>query len=124
MKQQPSRIVRCARSAAFKLLAKAALYEDDVAVEETIHAKGLCVVISIVSDDELIVGPETDEQSVNVRMGKTLVDDHESYDWTAQRWADFLGCTSAAVKKSRQWVAIMEHREGKRRDREDNQGEI
>lgn len=126
MKTTPPSLVRAARALALQFLSEAARVEGSIEIDEKIHAAGMRLVLTVVSDDEVVVGPEEgDEQSVNTRMMELLAENREAaYGWSVQQWAERLGCTKAAIHKTRMWKAIMEYREKNRRDREENQGEI
>ncbi len=50
--------------------------------------------------------------TVNERMGAELVKHPESRDWSAQQWADALGCVKSTVAATLQFKALLAMRQG------------
>jgi len=56
--------------------------------------------------------------TVNERMGAVLLKRPESREWSAQQWADCLGCRKSTVADTLQWKALLAARVGARLERQ------
>ena len=56
-------------------------------------------------------GRKTPQPTVNGRMLQAVQEDHTRAEWTAARWANYLGCSASAVVGTKTWATYSTFRE-------------
>ena len=53
------------------------------------------------------VKPKRKGKNINARMLETLGKNNESYGWSAQQWADALGCRKGTIGETKTWTVTL-----------------